>query len=309
MYSLYGISLRSAWPLPLPRATGHLSPEIELCEGDGACFAEASDELARSPDGEQWYTHLALPSNTDYLRWSRLFEFTVSPDGRRIVGRPLERGSAEAFHTYLLSQVLSFALLKLGMEPLHSTSVVVEQGAIAFVGDCGYGKSTLAAAFLQAGYALLTDDLLVLRKQDGRYDAYPGPPRIKLLPEVARELLGTAASGSPMNDLTDKLIIPLNGCQHYGQPAPLRAFYVLQPPEESSRNGAVALRRLRASEAFVEITRNTFNTAVDDGPRLKRQFGFTTQLASEVPVKLLTYPRDLSLLPAVRDRILSDLRG
>ncbi len=286
-----------------------MSPEIELCEGDGACFAEARDLLARSPDGGQWYTHLPLPSNTDYLRWSRLFEFTVSPDGRRIVGRALERGSAEAFHTYLLSQVLSFALLKLGMEPLHSTSVVVDQGVIAFLGDCGYGKSTLGAAFLQAGYPLLTDDLLVLRKRDGRYDACPGPPRIKLLPEVARELLGTAASGSPMNDLTDKLIIPLNGCQHHGQPARLRAFYVLQAPEDPSGNGAITLRRLRTSEAFVEITRNTFNTAVDDGPRLKRQFAFATQLASEAPVKRVSYPRDLSLLPAVRDHILGDLRG
>ena len=58
--------------------------------------------------------------------------------------------------------MLSFSLLSLGYEPLHATAVVVDGEAVAFLGDCGYGKSTLGAAFLARGFPLLTDDVLAL---------------------------------------------------------------------------------------------------------------------------------------------------
>ncbi|MFB3074256.1 MAG: hypothetical protein ACE1Z6_03640, partial [Candidatus Methylomirabilales bacterium] len=118
----------------------------------------------RRSDGKNWFQHLRLPDGSDYLRWSGLFEFLVSADGRRIACRELECASPESFQTYLIGQVLSFALVKRGIEPLHSTTVVIDGKAVAFLGDSGYGKSSLGAAFLQAGYPLLTDDLLVLKE-------------------------------------------------------------------------------------------------------------------------------------------------
>ena len=51
--------------------------------------------------------------------------------------------------------------------------------AVAFLGDSGFGKSSLAAYLLSAGDRLVTDDLLLLQESEG-FLAYPGPPRIKL---------------------------------------------------------------------------------------------------------------------------------
>src|SRR5204863_102769 len=108
--------------------------------------------------------------------------------------RRFDGASAESFQVYLLGQALSFALVKQGLEPLHATVVVVDGQGVAFLGDNGYGKSSLAACFLEGGYRLLTDDLLLLKASGGDVLAYPGPPRIKLFPEVARRFLGDAAS-------------------------------------------------------------------------------------------------------------------
>ena len=85
--------------------------------------------------------------------------------GAGIVGRPIEDQSLEVFQTYLLGAVLSFALLKQGIDPIHATVVVVDGMGIALLGNTGYGKSTLAAAFLASGHRLLTDDLLVVSRR------------------------------------------------------------------------------------------------------------------------------------------------
>ena len=63
-------------------------------------------------------------------------------------GRALGQDIDRAFTTHLFGHVLSFVLLKKGLEPLHSTVLAAPGGAIGILGDSGYGKSTLAAALI-----------------------------------------------------------------------------------------------------------------------------------------------------------------
>jgi hypothetical protein len=200
---------------------------------------------------------------------------------------------------------LSFALVQQGIEPIHATAVTTGCGAIAFLGDSGDGKSTLGAAFLKAGFRLLTDDLLITRLVGGRMMAFPGPPRIKLFPEMARNILGPSARGTPMHHLTAKMIIPLSEV-HCDQPVPLRALYALTFPPDRRTKSKTTIRRLSRRAAFLNIVRNTFNCAVSEPQRLERHFRIATELASHVPVKLLSYPMDHRLLPRVRDAVIAD---
>ncbi len=198
-YRVYGLSLRSHWPLPCPQGPGSHLADLELCDAPADLFAEVCREPATRPARRPWFQHLRLPDGSDYLRWSGLFEFLVSPDGRRIHGHPLSGISREAFHAYLLGQTLSFALLKRGIEPLHATAVVIAGEVVGVLGDCGSGESCPAATFLRAGYRSLTDDLLVARERGQGFVAYPGHAWIKLFPRVARFLLEAQAAGVPMN--------------------------------------------------------------------------------------------------------------
>lgn len=308
-YVLYGISLRSEWPLPYRHSTDPTLSLVDLLERPAAFFSAASSEADRQATDSQWAHYVPLPDGAEYLRWTGLFEFLISPDGRQIAGRPLPGATPEAFHTYLLGQVLSHSLIKLGFEPLHATVVDVEGQAVGFLGDTGRGKSTLAAAFLSAGARLLTDDLLVLREDGGDFLACPGAPRLKLFPEVAETTrLSARAGATPMNPLTSKLMIPL-GSEAYGShPMPLRGLYVLGAPGVSGGSGGVTIRRLPLRRAFLALVRNTYNRDVLRTDRVARQMALNTRLATTVPVKLLSFPRRLSLLPAVRAEVLSDLR-
>lgn len=253
-----------------------------------------------------WFAYRRLPDRWSYLRWTGLFEFLVSADGRRIEYQPLPRASAESFNTYLLGQVLSFSLLAKGEEPLHATTIVAGGKAIAFLGDCGSGKSTLGAAFLRLGHRMLTDDLLALEPRAGGYAAHPGVPRLKLFPRVARGVL--AHRGGPqLNHGTTKRILPLDAKQACRRKVPLAAIYVLGDNRPGSRR--ITIEPLMPAEALLEVIRNSFNTIVLGRGRLVNQFQLGSRLVQRVPVRKLTYPRRLASLPDVCDAVLSDVAG
>ena len=308
-YSLYGVRLKSVVSLPCAEFAGCGEAAIELFKGSASLFSRARREAGISLGNGEWFQHARLLDGSTYLQWSGLFEFLVSTDGRRIACRELNDASQESFQTYLAGQVLSFALLRQGVEPLHSTTVVIKGEAVAFLGDCGYGKSSLGAAFLQTGHRVLTDDLLVVKETRQGFVAHPGPPRIKLFPEIAKSLFGQQFKATAMNHLTPKLIIPLDSHQSYRTSALLKAVYVLTPPKAASRNDRITLSALSVRQAFVALLENTFNTVVVEPDRLKCQFILAARLAARVPVKSLSYPRTLGRLPAVREAVRSDLNN
>ena len=310
-YSLYGICVRSHWPLPYTEVADGDLHDLRLVEDSPQFFADAASEAGWASASTDWFHHGRLEDGAVYLRWREHFEFVVSPDGGRIAGRSLSTTSTEAFQTYLLGQVLSFALLKRGTDPLHATAVVVDGAAIAFLGDCGYGKSSLAAAFLAAGHRVLTDDLLVVKPDPappdaGGFVAYPGPPRIKLSPEIASAVLDIPDGSARMNNLTSKLVLPLASPQVQDTLVPLKAIYLLNRPRPRAQSDRVTIRRLSPRKAFMELLRNTFNAQVTDRDRLERQFRQASRLVAAVPIKSLSYRRSLSMLPAVREAILAD---
>jgi hypothetical protein len=296
-------------PIPCPVASSPGPLEAEVIAGSASLFARVRRAIGIDRGGTPWFRCARLPGGSHYLRWSGLFEFLIAADGRRIACRSLDGATLEAFQTYLVSQVLSFALLQRGVESLHSTAVVIDGEAVGFVGDCGCGKSSLGAAFLQAGYPLLTDDLLVVRETRAGFVTYPGPPRIKLFPGVAKSLLGDQVAGTPMNNLTPKLVIPLGEekIRVWQGVSPLKAIYVLKPPTDGARGSRVTIRRLSPRQAFIELLKNTFNPMVVEPARLERQFEVTARLASKVPVRSLSFPRTLDRLPAVCEAVRSDL--
>jgi hypothetical protein len=304
-YSLYGLCLASDWEIPGLQQVSVTSPKLSLRTGDSSSFVDARSKLPLGP--LNWFNRAVLPDGSEYLVWPSLFEFLISPDGRTVLARVLEQGNAEAFEVYLFGQVLSFVLIKQGIEPVHGTAVVVDGKAVALVGDCSYGKSTLAAAFMRAGFPLLTDDLLVTSVIDGTVMAHAGPPRIKLLPESAGTMPGEGIAGAKMNPFTNKFIVPVGGKLSYRNSAPLAAIYVLSDP--SIQQNVSSIGKLSAHNGCIELLRNTFNNRVTEPARNAQLLTIFSDLARRVPVRSLAYPRNFSVLPEVIAAVIADVRA
>jgi hypothetical protein len=185
--------------------------------------------------------------------------------------------------------------------------VVVDDQAVAFLGGNSFGKSSLAACFVQAGYRLLTDDLLILQESPDTILAFPGPPRLKLFSKIATRFLGHTVHLARMNADTDKRILPLDEHRSCASPVALKAIYSLAAPRDACRTPSVSIEVLSPREAFVALVKGTFNRRLVSPQRLARQFGVMASLADRVSVRKLTYPRAIDRLQAVRGMVLADL--
>jgi hypothetical protein len=304
-YSLFGLTLQSDVPLPCPEVP-YLSedPHVVLSESTERELAALCCDLPTRIEDDGFWSCALYGDGTARVCWKDHFDFVVSGDGGRVLWRRLVDVPDEVIFTYLLGQVLSFSLLARGLEPMHATSVLVNGSAVAFLGDCGAGKSTLAAILVERGYCLITDDVLVVRFDGDRVIAHSGLGRLKLTPESA-DAVFLGRRGIPMNRFTQKMVVPLGTDQQMSKPSPLRTAYVIG---DRSDNSSVVTSPLTGRAAFVAVIRHTFNDSVRHPARLKQQFAFARRLLETVTVKTLVYPRQLDRLSGVADAILSDLK-
>ena len=77
-------------------------------------------------------------------------QFWVAVQGAQIWAVWPDSLTLEDAATYLLGPVLGLALRLRGVTCLHASAVAFGDSAVAFVGDAGAGKSTTAAAFVEA---------------------------------------------------------------------------------------------------------------------------------------------------------------
>ena len=306
-YELFGLTLESQLPLPdgLPAGSGAPDVRLKASTPDSSANWDALEDA----DGTDWFAYRRLPDGSTCLRWTDLFDFWISADGRLIEYRKHRRASLESFTVYFLGQVLSFSLLARGIEPLHGSAVAVGGRALVFLGDCGAGKSTLAAAMIARGYPAVTDDVVVLQRAQDEWVLEPGIPRLKLFPATARKLLGPR-DGLPMNTGTTKLVMPLSTDEAVRRTMPVEALYVLGGPAVNGRGAStIRIDPVVGAAAFLAIVGSAFNAAITGRERLANQFAFARTLAGSLRVRRLTYPRRLARLPGVCDALVADVAG
>jgi hypothetical protein len=307
-YILYGLRLRSQLKLTLEEAASPGGADLELSPAEPRWMEAkiSAVELGTS----DWVNICELPDGWSYARYDGMFDFLISPSGDCIRYRMLANVPLESFEAYALGRIFSFALVKKGFEPLHAATVVVGQRAVAFLGASTFGKSSLAACFVAEGYPLLTDDVLRLEEQkDGRYLAFPGPARLKLLPRIARLFIGDSSVRVPINlrHPHPKRVYPLTSAQSCATPVPLAAIYAVTAPRKVYRKQRIAVSALPSVDALVKVLSFTHNHQLTGRERLVRQFDAARRLIDKVPVRSLSYPRSLECLPDVRSAILADL--
>jgi hypothetical protein len=306
-YVVCGIPVRSEWEIPYSEQSNEANPRVDLAECSADELEDAIAEAENLTCLPAWYRIFHLESGSTLLHFPDLAYFLVSADGRLILGHPLTDTYRDGFFTYLLGHAFSYSLLQFGIEQLHAACVTLNDSAVAFLGDTGFGKSTLTAAFIAAGHQLVTDDLLVLQKADGVFNAQPGLSRIKLYPEAAEHFFGKNAGGTPLNAGTRKLVLPLASHQFHRASVKLAAFYAIARSSEGAVDEAPKINRLSKSDAFVELCKATFNPYIPGPARSQQQFSFASELADTVPVSSLSFPNGFGLLRAIRDAVAADL--
>jgi serine kinase of HPr protein (carbohydrate metabolism regulator) len=203
---------------------------------------------------------------------------------------------------FLIDQVLPRVLTHRGRIVLHAGCVATPEGAIAFLGESGAGKSTLCAELARAGYPLLGDDGIVVLPAARGFEAIATYPGLRLLPDPLTVLFEDAPGGEAVAHTSAKRRLP---CAGLGltlaeAPAPLLALYWL------TRGSQIEIGAMPDRDAFLALLRSSFLLHLDDRERSRRLFDRIGALSQALPVRRLTYPRELGRLPAVREALIAD---
>lgn len=301
-YTIYGVRIQSDTELiGLDQCHDLHSPDITIRRCAPGETLPWLPELRPNPSSWSFRSR-RLADGTVRVHAAEVCDLAIAPGADRIEWSSGSHDFLEASQTYLLGTGLSYCLVARGIEPIHAAVVAVNGKAVALMGDCGYGKSTLAASFIAAGHTLVTDDMLIMTRHGSRWLVEPGVARLKLFPDV-RDALLPLLRGVKMNPFTDKEILYLK--PQASAPIPLRAMYQL--PHSRHQTSRIRTRILPARTAFFSLIRNTFNVVVSDPQRLRRQFEFARSVAESVPVRAITYPRNLAALPEVVRAITTEM--
>lgn len=328
-YRIYGIELESSRPLaaPLrrvPAGSGAPDPDLRLCwHGPDAPYRGDEPGRGGGPDDRLWASRVHLPSGVpavtlhragrrEWIRYTEVVDFVLHPSGDRIDGHVLDPEYGHAVEIYLLGLVLAYWLEKRGRLALHGSGVVVDGSAVAFLGDKGSGKTSLAAAFLGDGCPLLTDDLLAVDVDGPRPLTAPGYPQLRMWPDLARHFVGEMSGLPAVEPGGEKRRVSL--VDHWDAPfadAPARLDRIYLPERrEPSGSGDVRIEDVRPAEGLLGLVRESFLVAILQatglqGARLHR----LGRLARAVPVRRLVYPSGLDRLPEVMAAVRADLAG
>ena len=225
-------------------------------------------------------------------------------EGREIVLQTDHPEDGAEIETHLSSLIAGIVLHQREALALHASAVAIEGQAVAFAGASGVGKSTIASALALRGYPLLADDVCRIESMEDGPRVAPGPPRLRLWPDMAKAL-GRAPEALPSGRANHPKRL-LADIAREGQSRPLRVVLRLAL---DTRSGAAELRPLHGPASVMPIDDLVYRTRL--GRRLGRQAGIFRQLTAlggAVRVFRLTRPEGPPDVPRLLDLVFGALR-
>ena len=154
--------------------------------GSGAYIAPAYISPIKSPDGKSILSLYRLGS-CEVMSFTDQADYYLWPE--RLICHLRQTVPSHLLNVQLFTSVLPFWLELRGYVTIHASAVNLAGKAVAFIAHSRDGKSTLAAALLQDGCSLLTDDVLPLSSGESGYWANPGYPAMRMWPGEAEHFL------------------------------------------------------------------------------------------------------------------------
>jgi hypothetical protein len=204
----------------------------------------------------------------------------------------------------LLGPVLSYWLEKQGIPTLHASAVIADGLAVAFLSKHGGGKTGLAAAMVQAGFPLLTDDVLPIEESGGTFFARPGYPQMRMWPDEAEHFLGGFEDLPLVHPAVTKrrVAVGTGGFGAFHDAAlPLACIYL----PERMPEGPIEIHEVSPRDALIELVRHSFSPHLVEAVGLQpRRLDLFARLVMQVPVRRLRYPSSFERLPEVVEHLL-----
>lgn len=174
--------------------------------------------------------------------------------GRAVAFQPADGADADDIPAFLLNSVFGILLHQRGQIVLHASAVRVNGKAVLFCGASASGKSTLAAALAQRGYAVLADDVCaVTLAHDGSATVHSDGRVLKLWAHSIDRLKLADRRGQRLRGGLEKYFVE-PPCSVHGT-LPLGAIYALREARPPLASG---IERPNVVDAALLLRRSAY---------------------------------------------------
>ena len=314
MYRIFNIALDSQIPIP------ELGESSEI--SDTNVFVFSLGELNSGDSYIEWFHHWPDPDgrisisagrkgDSYWLRFPDMVDFEMHLEEQSIIAYKQGATPDTTIRHMLLDQVIPRVLGQQGNLVLHAGAVTLTKGkTAAFIGQSGWGKSTLVSSFQQQGAELITDDCLMIEQSDNCVLAIPNYYGIRLFDDSIKAIFGEQEDTGDVAHYSSKrrLILPDSGEGKEAAPLQLDAIYLLSDHKEGISSDQINITSTGGMDAMMTLVAQTFVLDVTDKQMMAEQFRNCGKIFdSEVPCFQLDYPRDHGRLDEVRKAIESVL--
>lgn len=319
-YLIFGITLVSDFPFAnrLEKITwqnGKMPDLTFTCMRQAPVVDDPTGQvLYRSPDQNkagQSALVLYRLGDCDLMRLNGVADFYIWP--KRIDCHVHESGQLYQVEIGFLGTVLAYWLELRGLPTLHAAAVALDGRAVAFLSGNGGGKSSLAAACLQAGGALLTDDVLPVAETGDGFLARPGYPIMRMWPDGAQFFTGGYENlelAHPKLEKRRVVIDPQGFGRFCADALPLASIYI--PERYHAVEGGVEISILPVSprESVLALLACSFDAGLVEAAGMAAQrLDAFARLVNFAAVRRLRYPDGYPSLSTVCEAVLADLVG
>ena len=321
-YEILGLHLISNIPLSLP-ASRNKRPGNTTCYITFCCdpsFKELPTSSAKLMAEMGDYDTLVVryyEQNNHYLL--RMYDFTqkepslrleyaYSPDGSEIMCTVTCEGVLKRTADLFLNWALVFALQLAGVPCFHANALAFSNTGCVIMGPSGIGKSTLTLACLQHGAAFMSDDISVFTRGNRGYYLQPSLPRLKLKPEMIKQLSASCPIIVPNYYDHEKTIVQIDDSwsTYRARPCPAKAIYLPSPNELAGTK--IVVSSLDKQESLKAIMMNTVKPFLLPSSQRDKCLFTCCRLVEKIAVKRLLYPKRVERLGAVVNTIWRDLK-
>jgi hypothetical protein len=281
-YSAFGLNISSSFEIPELPAADFNQPDLQIAYG-------TNPESLPDPAGSGV---LYQAKKDDFLfRLATVGSYRVQ-HGSTITVERLNSATDEEIRLFLLGSAFGAMIHQREMLPFHGSTVVKDGYARVIGGASGAGKSSLAATLVRRGYALLADDISVIKMEQGHPVVYPGIPHLKLWEDVMMKLEEDVSQYPKVRPRLLKYRKPA-GKEFVNSPAQLQTIFVL-----STKNSpGFEMKRIKGVEKFNLLKNNTYRYQYLVGlEKTVQHFKLATELAAATAVYQLKRPSSPLLL-------------
>ena len=208
---------------------------------------------------------------------------------------PWEHAPQEAIFDAFQSTVWPTFLQIQGCEVLHGSAVIGSRGVVAFCAASETGKSTLAYALGQRGYAPWADDAVVIK-------LLPHSVKTRSLPFFLRLRSASALYFGYAENQVNAGRVQCKGPQRENA-LPLITICLLEQVQALPDNRAVTIRQLCAAEALVGVLDHALYFGLQDQARKRRMVEQYLTLIRRVPVYKVSFCCGLDRLTPILDQL------